>query len=87
MTPAEIKARRVVALRLFYALRAHYPGKHVSLSIPPRDVADDEHDDPTLPKTAGSMTPTARRSPASIARRSRADVARRGRQGQHDNNA
>ena len=53
MTPAEIKARRVVALRLFYALRAHYPDKHVALSIPPRDVADDEHDDPTLPKTAG----------------------------------
>ena len=53
MTPAEIKARRVVAFRLFYALRAHYPDKHVSLSIPPRDVADDEHDDPTLPKTAG----------------------------------
>jgi hypothetical protein len=53
MTPAEIKARRVVAHRLFYALRAHYPDKHVALSIPPRDVADDEHDDPTLPKTAG----------------------------------
>jgi hypothetical protein len=28
MAPAEIKARRVVALRLLYALRAHYPNKH-----------------------------------------------------------
>ena len=39
MTPAEIKARRVFALRLFYALRAHYPNKYVALSIQPRDVA------------------------------------------------
>ena len=53
MTPAEIKARRVVALRLFYALRAHYPDKHVALSIPPRDVADDEHDGPHSPKDCG----------------------------------
>jgi hypothetical protein len=53
MRPAEIKARRVLALRLLYALRAHYPDKHVALSIPPRDVADDEHDDLTLPKTVG----------------------------------
>jgi hypothetical protein len=53
MTPAEIKARRVLALRLLYALRAHYPDKYVALSIQPRDVADDEPDDLTLPKTAG----------------------------------
>ena len=53
MTPAEIKARRVLALRLFYALRAHYPDKSVALSIQPRDVADDKPDDLTLPKTAG----------------------------------
>jgi hypothetical protein len=53
MTPAEIKARRVLALRLYYALRAHYPNKDVALSIPPRDVADDEPDDLTLPKTEG----------------------------------
>ena len=53
MTPAEIKARRVLALRLFYALCAHYPDKYVALSIQPRDVADDEPDDLTLPKTAG----------------------------------
>jgi hypothetical protein len=53
MTPAEIKARRVFALRLFYALRAHYPDKYVALSIQPRDVADDEPDDLTLPKTPG----------------------------------
>jgi hypothetical protein len=53
MAPAEIKARRVLALRLFYALRAHYPDKSVALSIQPRDVADDDPDDLTLPKTAG----------------------------------
>jgi hypothetical protein len=53
MTPAEIKARRALAFRLFYALRAHYPDKSVALSIQPRDVADDEPDDLTLPKTAG----------------------------------
>jgi hypothetical protein len=53
MTPTEIKARRVLALRLFYALRAHYPDKDVALSIQPRDVADDEPDDLTLPKTEG----------------------------------
>ena len=53
MTPAEIKARRVLALRLFHALRAHYPDKDVALSIQPRDVADDEPDDLTLPKTEG----------------------------------
>jgi hypothetical protein len=53
MTPAEIKGRRVLALRLFYALCAHYPDKHIALSIQPRDVADDEPDDLTLPKTAG----------------------------------
>ena len=53
MTPEEIKARRVFALRLFYALRAHYPDKYVALRIQPRDVADDEPDDLTLPKTEG----------------------------------
>jgi hypothetical protein len=53
MTPAEIKARRVVALRLLYALRAHYPDKHVALSIPLRDVADDESDDLTLQRLRG----------------------------------
>jgi hypothetical protein len=53
MTPAETKARRVLALRFFYALRAHYPNKNVALSIVPRDVADDEPDDLTLPNTAG----------------------------------
>jgi hypothetical protein len=52
MTPAEIKARRALALRLFYALRAHYPDKNVALSIQP-GVADDEPDDLTLPKTEG----------------------------------
>jgi hypothetical protein len=53
MTPAEIKARRVLALRLFYALCAHYPDKYVALTIQPRDVADDEPDDLTPPKTEG----------------------------------
>jgi diadenosine tetraphosphate (Ap4A) HIT family hydrolase len=54
MTPAETetKARRVLALRLFYALRAHYPDKNVALSIVPRDAADDAGD-LTPPKTAG----------------------------------
>jgi hypothetical protein len=68
MTPAEIEGRRVVAHRLFYALRAHYPDKYVALSIQPRDVADDEPDDLTVPKTAGYSTPTGRRSPTSISR-------------------
>jgi hypothetical protein len=68
MTPAEIEGRRVVARRLFYALRAHYPDKYVALSIQPRDVADDEPDDLTVPKTAGYSTPTGRRSPTSISR-------------------
>jgi hypothetical protein len=42
MTPAErrIEDRRVVALRLFDALCAHYPDKYVALTIQPRDVAD-----------------------------------------------
>ena len=53
MTPAEIKARRVLALRLFYALCAHYRDKYVTLTIQPRDVADDEPDDVTPPKTEG----------------------------------
>ena len=53
MTPAEIEDRRVVALRLFDALCAHYPDKYVSLIIQPPDVADDEPDDLTVPKTAG----------------------------------
>jgi hypothetical protein len=53
MTPAEIKARRVLALRLLYALRARYPDKSVALSIQPRDVADDEPDGLTPPKTEG----------------------------------
>jgi hypothetical protein len=51
MTPPEIKARRALALRLFYALRAHYPDKNVVLSIQPSDVEDDEPEDPTPPKT------------------------------------
>jgi hypothetical protein len=53
MTSAEIKARRVLALRLFYALCAHYRDKYVTLTIQPRDVADDEPDDVTPPKTEG----------------------------------
>ena len=53
MTPAEIEARRVLALRLFYALCAHYPDKYVGLSIQPRDVADDEPDDLTLQRLRG----------------------------------
>jgi hypothetical protein len=53
MTPTEIKARRILALRLFYALCAHYPDKYIALSIHPRDVADDEPDDLTPAKTAG----------------------------------
>jgi hypothetical protein len=40
MALAEIEYRRVVALRLFDALCAHYPYKYIALSIPPRDVAD-----------------------------------------------
>ena len=40
MARAEIEYRRVVALRLFDALCAHYPYKHIALSIPLRDVAD-----------------------------------------------
>jgi hypothetical protein len=40
MARAEIEYRRVVALRLFDALCAHYPYKYIALSIPLRDVAD-----------------------------------------------
>ena len=53
MTPVEIEGRRVIALRLFDALCAHYPDKYVALIIQPRDVVDDEPDDLTVPKTAG----------------------------------
>jgi hypothetical protein len=53
MTPAEIEGRRVIALRLFDALCAHYPDKYVALIIQPRDVVDDEPDDVTVPRTAG----------------------------------
>ena len=35
------------------ALCAHYRDKYVTLSIQPRDVADDEPDDVTPPKTEG----------------------------------
>jgi len=48
MTPAEkCEGRRVVALHLFDALRAHYPDKYVTLIIQPHDVVDDEPDDLT----------------------------------------
>jgi hypothetical protein len=42
MTPAErrIEDLRVVALRLFDALCAHYPDKYVALAIQLREVAD-----------------------------------------------
>ena len=40
MARVEIEYRRVLALRLFDALCAHYPYKYIALSIPPRDVAD-----------------------------------------------
>jgi hypothetical protein len=53
VTPAEIEGRRVIALRLFDALCAHYPDKCLALIIQPRDVVDDEPDDLTVPKTAG----------------------------------
>jgi hypothetical protein len=53
MTPAEIEGRRVIGLRLFDALCAHYPDKYVALIIQPRDVVDDEPDDVTVPRTAG----------------------------------
>ena len=40
MTPAEIEGRRVIALRLFDALCAHYPDKYVALIIQPRETQE-----------------------------------------------
>jgi hypothetical protein len=48
---AKIEGRRVVARRVFDALCAHYPDKHVVL-VQPR-APDDPPDDLTVLKTAG----------------------------------